>query len=101
MSALLVGCQNTATLVATPSPKPSPHTAVTAAVIQPGEVPAGLTGCPGSGPIAGYLLSLQGADPALASRMTQSWQQLRANGALDAAIAVACLTLFVGLAVLK
>jgi hypothetical protein len=88
LGALLVGCQNTATPVATPSPGPSPHTAVTAAVVQPDEIPAGLNACPGSGPIAGYLLNLEGANPALASRMTQSWQQLRATGATDAAIAL-------------
>jgi hypothetical protein len=88
LSLLLVGCQSTATPVATASPRPSPHTAVTAAVLQSGELPAGLTGCPGSGPIAGYLLNLQGSEPALASRMTERWQALRAQGAIDAAISL-------------
>jgi hypothetical protein len=60
---------------------------VLAAVLQPGEVPAGLTGCPGSGPIAAYLLN-QATDPALASRMTEQWQELRAKGAVDAAISL-------------
>jgi hypothetical protein len=88
LSTLIVGCQNTSTPVATPSPSPSPHTAVTAAVLQPGEVPAGLTACPGSGPIASYLLNLEGTDPALAGRMAERWQQLRAKGAVDAAISL-------------
>ena len=88
LSILVVGCQSTPTSAPTPSPVPSPHTAVTAAVLQPAEVPAGLTACPGSGPIARYLSSLQGTDPALASRMSDEWQQLRANGALDAAISL-------------
>jgi hypothetical protein len=88
LSALLVACQSSPTPVATPSPSPSPHTALSAAVLQPGEVPPGLTACPASGPIAVYLLNLQGADPVLASRMTDQWQQLRAMGALDAAISL-------------
>jgi len=88
LSTLLAACQSTATPVATPSPSPSPHTAVTATVLQPGEVPAGLTQCPGSGPIAGYLLTLQGTDPALASRMTERWQELQAKGVVDAAISL-------------
>ena len=83
-----MACQKTSTPVPTPSPSPSPHTAVTAAVLQPGEVPAGLTACAGSGPIAAYLSNLQGADPALASRMSERWQQLRARGAVDAAISL-------------
>jgi hypothetical protein len=57
-------------------------------MLQPGEVPAGLTACPGSGPIAGYLASLQGTDPALATRMSDGWRQLRAEGAVDAAISL-------------
>lgn len=84
LSTLVAGCQNSPAPVATPSP----HTAVTAAVLQPDEVPTGLTECPGAGPIAGYLLTLQATDPALASRMTNSWQQLQAEGAVDAAISL-------------
>jgi hypothetical protein len=87
LTTLLVGCQNTSTPT-TPTPKPSPHTAVTAAVLQPGEVPSGLTECPSSGPIAGYLLTLQQSDPALASRLTGLWQQLRATGAAGAALSI-------------
>jgi hypothetical protein len=85
---LLVACQNTATPVAAPSPSPSPHSTVAAAVLQPDEAPAGLTKCPGSGPIAGYLLNLQGFDPALASQMSVRWQQLQGQGAIDAAISL-------------
>jgi hypothetical protein len=44
--------------------------------------------CAGSGPIAGYLSSLQATDPTLAGRMTEQWQQLRARGAVDGAIAI-------------
>jgi PBP1b-binding outer membrane lipoprotein LpoB len=85
---LVAGCKTAATPVATPQPSPTPHTAVTAAVLQPGEVQTNLNPCPGSGPIATYLTSLAAADPALASRMTSQWQQLRAAGALDGAISL-------------
>ena len=88
VSTVLVACQNNATPASTPSPSPSPHAAVTAAVLQAGEVPSGLKACPGSGPIGGYLTNLQAADPTLAARMTLGWQQLRAHGAIDAAISV-------------
>jgi hypothetical protein len=88
LSALVAGCQTAATPVASPQPSPTPHTAVATAVLQPGEVPAGLNPCPGSGPIAGYLANLAGGDPALASRVTGQWQQLRAEGAIDAAISL-------------
>ena len=85
---LVSGCQGAATPVASPQPSPTPHTAVAAAVLQPGEVPAALNQCPGSGPIAAYLSNLTVADPALASQMSAQWQQLRAEGALDAAISL-------------
>jgi hypothetical protein len=85
---LLVGCQTIATPTASPAPSRSPRPVVTAAVLQPGEVPSGLTACAGSGPIAGYLSHLVATDPLLANRMTARWQQLRANGAVDAAISV-------------
>jgi hypothetical protein len=86
--ALVAGCKTAATPVPTPVPSPTPHTAVTAAVLQPGEVQANLNPCLGSGPIATYLTSLAAADPALATRMTGQWQQLRTAGALDAAISL-------------
>jgi hypothetical protein len=87
---LVAGCKTAATPVATPQPSPTPHTAVTAAVLQAGEVQStlNLNPCPGSGPIAGYLTSLAAADPTLASRMTSQWQQLRLAGALDGAISL-------------
>jgi hypothetical protein len=85
---LVAGCNNAPTPVATPQPSPTPHTAVTAAVLQPGEVQANLNPCPGSGPIGTYLTSLAAADPAFATRMTGQWQQLRSGGALDAAISL-------------
>ena len=87
LSSLLVGCSNSST-VATPSPSPSPHATVVATVLQQNEVPTALGPCPGSGPIAGYLSKLQTADPTLASRITEQWQQLRAKGAVDAAISL-------------
>jgi hypothetical protein len=86
--ALLVGCKTAATPVPSPQPSPTPHIAVTAVVLQPGEVPPNLGPCPGSGPIAAYLTSLAAADPALAGRMTGQWQKMRAAGALDAAISL-------------
>jgi hypothetical protein len=59
-----------------------------AAVLQEVDVPAALSACPVSGSFATYLVKLQAADPAVAARMTERWQQLRAKGAVDAAIAL-------------
>ena len=87
LGVLLAACQTTAS-APTPSPTPSPHNTAATAVIQPGEVPNSLSRCPGSGPIAGYLSALQASNPALAAQMTDQWQQLRANGAKDAAISL-------------
>ena len=87
LGVLVAACQNTSS-PATASPTPSPHNTVATAVLQPGEVPSGLSKCPGSGPIAGYLATLQASDAALATRMTDQWQQLRAKGAVDAAISL-------------
>ena len=88
LSTLLLACQNPAAPAAAPSPSPPLHPKVTAAVLQPGEAPAGLTACPSSGPIAGYITNLQTSNPTLASRMTDQWQQLRSKGAVDAAMAL-------------
>ena len=88
LSVLVAGCQIAATPVASPQPSPTPHTAVATAVLQPSEVPSGLNQCLGSGPIAAYLANLAVADPVLATRMTAQWQQLRADGAIDAAISL-------------
>jgi hypothetical protein len=87
LGTLLVACQNGATQ-APRSSGPSPHPKVTAAVLQAGEAPAGLTACPGSGPIGGYLTTLQTSNPTLASRLTDQWQLLRSHGAVDAAVAL-------------
>jgi hypothetical protein len=87
LSSLVVACSSSST-GAIPSPSPSPHTTVSAAVLQQNEVPTALAACPGSGPIAGYLSNLQTADPALASQISEQWQQLRAKLALDAAISL-------------
>jgi hypothetical protein len=59
---------------------------VATAVIQAGEVPGGLSICPGSGPIAGYLTTLQAGDAALAARLAAQWRQLQSKGATAAAI---------------
>jgi hypothetical protein len=88
VSVLVAGCQTAATPAPSPQPSPTPHTGVTAAVLQPGDVQANLSPCPGSGLIATYLTGLAAADPALASRMTAQWQQMRSAGALDAAISL-------------
>jgi hypothetical protein len=55
-------------------------------VIQQNEVPGGLTKCPGSGPIEGYLTTMQPIDATLASSLTNQWHQLQAKGATSAAI---------------
>jgi hypothetical protein len=85
---LVAGCNSAVQPVPTPQPSPTPHTPVAAAVLQGGDVPASLNLCPGSGSIATYLTNLAAADPTLAARMTGQWQQLRAAGAVDAAISL-------------
>jgi hypothetical protein len=82
---LLAACQTSAS-TPTPSPTSSLHNTVATAVIQPGEVPASLSKCPGSGPIAGYITSVQATDSALAAHITDQWQQLQAKGARSAAL---------------
>jgi hypothetical protein len=82
---LLAACQTTAS-TPTPSPSSTHHNTVETAVIQQGEVPGGLTKCPGSGPIAGYLTALQTSDATLAARMSDQWKQLQSKGATAAAI---------------
>jgi hypothetical protein len=59
---------------------------VTAVVLQAGEAPTGLTACPASGPITGYITSLQVSNPTLASHVADQWAVLRLNGAVDAAL---------------
>jgi hypothetical protein len=57
-------------------------------VLQPSEIPQSLSKCPGSGPIATYIAALQTSNVALATRLSDQWQQLRAKGAIDAAISL-------------
>jgi hypothetical protein len=85
---LMVSCQNETHPVFSPVPSPSPHTAPTAAILQSGDIPAGLTVCLGSGPVDVYLSVLANSDATLASRLTDQWRQMRSAGARDAAIAV-------------
>ncbi len=84
----LVGCQDNTHAVFSPVPSPSPHTATTDAVLQPGDVPAGLAVCPGSGPLDVYDLVLAQSDATLAGQVADEWQQLRNAGAESAAISI-------------
>src|SRR5205807_10372245 len=84
----LVACQTQTHPAFSPIPSPSPHTAPTVAILQSGDVPAGLSVCLGSGPIDVYLSVLSGADAALAARESNLWQQLRDQGAIAGAVSV-------------
>lgn len=84
----MVGCQNETHPVVTPVPSPSPHTEATAAILQSGDVAAGLSVCLGSGPIDVYLSVLAGSDATLASRESDQWQQMQKQGATQGAISV-------------
>ena len=84
----VVACQTQTHPAFSPIPSPSPHTAATVAILQSGDVPAGLNVCPGSGPIDVYLSVLAGADAALASRESDQWQQLGKEGATQGAISI-------------
>ena len=83
-----VACQNQPHPVSSPVPTPTPHTAPTAAILQSGDVPAGLNVCLGSGPIDVYLSVLSDADATLAARETTQWQALRELGAKTGAISL-------------
>jgi len=85
---LMVACQINTQPVSTPVPSPTPHTAPTAAILQPADVPATLHVCLGSGPIDVYLSVLSTTAPDLASKDTNYWSQLQAQGAVNGAIAV-------------
>ena len=85
---LLFACQGSSAPAPSPSASPTHHPTVTAAVLQNVEVPAALSECTNTGSIATYLVKLKAADAALAARMTERWQQLRAKGAVDAAISL-------------
>src|SRR5437660_11914312 len=82
----LVACQTQTHPAFSPIPSPSPHTAATVAILQSGDVPAGLNVCPGSGPIDVYLSVLAGADAALARRESDERQQPGQEGATQGAI---------------
>ncbi len=84
----VASCQNDTHAVFTPVPSPSPHTAPTAAILQSGDMPAGLNVCLGSGPIDVYLSVLSGADADLAARESNYWQLLRTEGAIAGAVSV-------------
>ena len=86
LALLLAGCQLTSKPVAAPVVSITPHTPAASAALQPGDVPAGLQPCPGSGPIATYLASLTTSNPALEQRLAAQWQALEKAGAADAAI---------------
>ena len=89
LSILIASCQNTTpTAVASPSPSPSPHSAPTEAVLQSSEVPAGLSPCLGSGPIDVYITTIATADPNVAARLANQWEQLRVAGATSGAISL-------------
>ena len=83
-----VACQNEPHPVVSPVPSPTPHTVPTAAILQSGDVPAGLNVCLGSGPIDVYLSVLADADATLAARETTQWQALRQLGAKGGAISL-------------
>ena len=83
---LLMACQGDTHPVFSPSPSASPHSQPTAAVLQSGDVPAGLIVCVGSGPMDVYLSVLHGADPTLAARLTGEWTRLQLQGTTAGAI---------------
>jgi hypothetical protein len=85
MGLLLAACQSS-TAAPTPTPTSALHNSAATAVIQQNEVPGGLTKCPGSGTIGGYLTAMQTVDATLATRLTDQWHELQAKGATSAAI---------------
>jgi hypothetical protein len=88
LGCLMVGCQNATHPVFSPVPSPSPHTEATAAILQSGDVPAGLSVCLGSGPIDVYLANLALSNAILASRESDQWQLLHKQGATQGAISI-------------
>ncbi|MEO8745022.1 MAG: hypothetical protein ABI334_03895 [Candidatus Dormiibacterota bacterium] len=88
LSVFVVACQSQAPPVASPVPSPSPHAAPTLAILQSGDVPAGLNVCLGSGPIDVHISSLAHADATLAQHEAAQWEQLRGAGATGGAISL-------------
>ena len=85
---LAAACQSNTHAVFSPPPSPSPHSAPTAAILQPADIPSGLNVCIGSGPVDVYVSSLAGIDGNLAARVGAEWKRLRLEGATGAAISV-------------
>ncbi len=86
--AFSVACQSDTHAVFSPVPSPTPHTDPTLAILQSADVPTGLNPCLGSGPLDVYLAQLARADPAIATRVSSAWQNLRSEGAEGGAISV-------------
>ena len=84
----LVACQNETHPAFSPVPSPTPHVPATSAILQAGEVPAGLVACPGSGPIEVYLAVRATEDATVGARANDQWVQLLSLGAREGAIAV-------------
>jgi hypothetical protein len=92
VATLLAGCTGPSTSLPVAGP-PSPDEIA----LKSGDVPAGLTACPGSGPIDTYIQALQNRDPDGYASLKDAWDTLKRNGADAAAIvayvgdpAVAC-----------
>src|SRR2546429_9818146 len=81
-----MACQSNTHPAFSPISSPAPHTQPTAAVLQSGDVPAGLDVCVGSGPMDVYLWVLAGADAAVAGRLGERWGVMQTQGAAEGAI---------------
>jgi hypothetical protein len=55
-------------------------------MLEPSDLPAPLSQCPGSGAIANYIAATKSANPDLAQRLTRQWNDLKSLGATEAAI---------------
>lgn len=85
---LLVSCQNETHAVFSPAPSPSPHKAATAAILQPNEIPPGLSICLGSGPIDVYLETLISSNAAIAQKVAAEWDAVVNAGATSGAVSI-------------
>lgn len=81
LATLLAACSGPSTSLPVIGP-PSPADIA----LRSGDVPAGLTACPGSGPIDGYIQSLRSKDPDGYASLKDAWDELKRNGADAAAI---------------
>jgi hypothetical protein len=84
----LVACTSPLTSAPPPSPLPSPtpHNPVASTLLQSSDIPAPLSQCPGSGPIASYIAAIKSANSDLAQRLTKQWNDLKSLGGTEAAI---------------